>query len=146
MSKMLLIYVAGPYRAPTVWETDKNIHNARVWGAALAKHNVYPVIPHSNMGHMEGAADDSLWLTGALELLSRCDGAIFIPGWSRSRGAGTEYEVAISNRISVLDASGWEGRGGSNVYDALAGWTEQVRSGMDWSAFAAAPDPNCQED
>ena len=45
--KPLLIYVAGPYRAPTAWGIEQNIHAARAMGVQIAKHGAYPVIPHA---------------------------------------------------------------------------------------------------
>ena len=92
----LLIYVAGPYRAPTTWGINCNIHKARLWGAELAKLGVYPVIPHSNTSHFDGIAEDKLWLDGTMQLLHRCDAAIFIEGWKDSSGARAEMERALS--------------------------------------------------
>ena len=99
-----LIYVAGPYRAATTWQIDRNITNARVWGAKLAGWGAYPVIPHSNTAHMDGVADDSLWLAGTMELLRRCDGAIFIEGWLDSSGAKQEWAEASRLNLRRVDA------------------------------------------
>lgn len=99
-----LIYVAGPYRAATTWQIDRNITNARVWGAKLAGWGAYPVIPHSNTAHMDGAADDALWLAGTMELLRRCDGAIFIEGWKESRGSCAEWDEATRLNLPRMDA------------------------------------------
>lgn len=118
----LLIYVAGPYRAETTWEVHKNIHNARMWGAALAKQGAYPIIPHSNTAHMDGAADDRLWLAGTLELLKRCDGAVFITGWPNSKGSVVEHQTAKELGIPVLDISNWEQRGGANIASDFGLW------------------------
>ena len=99
-----LIYVAGPYRAATTWQIDRNITNARAWGAKLAKWGAYPVIPHSNTAHMDGAADDALWLAGTMELLRRCDGAIFIEGWKESRGSCAEWDEVVRLKQPRMDA------------------------------------------
>lgn len=101
----LLIYVAGPYRAPTTWEINVNIHNARLWGAVVAKLGAYPVIPHSNTAHMDGVADDKLWLAGTLALLRRCDAAVFIQGWKDSQGSIVEHQTAKDLGIPVLYVS-----------------------------------------
>lgn len=118
----LLVYVAGPYRAKTTWDINCNIHKARVWGAAIAKCGAYPVIPHSNTAHFDGIADDKLWLDGTLELLSRCDAAIFIDGWRESSGSKAEWERAKVLRMPVLDVDGWSSRGGANVGNDLRDW------------------------
>ena len=62
MTNPLLIYVAGPYRAPTAWQREQNIHRAREVGVMLARAGAYPVIPHANTAHLDGEADDALWL------------------------------------------------------------------------------------
>jgi hypothetical protein len=71
---MKLVYIAGPYRAPTTWDVDQNIHRAREIGAIVAGLGAYPIIPHSNTAHMDGAADDVLWLAGiaAHNTLDKC--------------------------------------------------------------------------
>lgn len=122
----LLVYVAGPYRAPTTWEVHKNIHNARLWGAALAKAGAYPVIPHSNTAHMDGAASDQLWLSGTMELMRRCDGAIFISGWEQSKGSMAEMEEAKRLELPILDVSIWEARGGAVIAYDLSQWLNDV--------------------
>lgn len=123
-----LIYIAGPYRAPTTWEINVNITNARQWGVRFAKMGAYPVIPHSNTAHMDGAAADSLWLGGTLELLRRCDGAIFIPGWPDSKGSQAEWEEAGRLRIPRLDANV---HAGSLTMDVLLrDWLEGVKVSM----------------
>jgi hypothetical protein len=123
----LLIYVAGPYRAPTTWEIHKNIHNARLWGVVLAKQGAYPVIPHSNTAHMDGAASDDLWLPGTLELLRRCDGAIFIEGWRDSKGSKIEREECRKMGKPVLEVDGWNGRGGANIANDVIEWLDMVK-------------------
>jgi len=64
----------------------------------------YPVIPLSNTAHMDGAADDALWLAGTMELLRRCDGAIFIAGWKESRGSCAEWDEATRLNLPRMDA------------------------------------------
>ena len=122
----LLIYVAGPYRAPTAWQREQNIHRARVWGMALAKAGAYPVIPHANTAHFDGEAEDTLWLAGTLRLMHRCDGVLMIDGWSQSTGARAEREDADRYALHVLDADGWSSRGGANVGNDLREWLRLI--------------------
>lgn len=100
---MKLVYVAGPYRGPSTWKIDRNISAAREWGMAIAMCGSYPVIPHSNTAHFDGTLNDSFWLEGTLELLSRCDCAIFIPGWVKSSGSRGEWILAEKLGIPALD-------------------------------------------
>lgn len=73
---MKLVYVAGPYRATTVWGVEQNILAAQAVGAqVLAIDGLHPVIPHMNTRQMEGIASDEQVLAGTLEMLRRCAGA-----------------------------------------------------------------------
>jgi Domain of unknown function (DUF4406) len=113
---MKLVYVAGPYRAPTTWEISLNIHWARTLGAMVATAGAYPVIPHSNTAHMDGLAPDELWLKGTMEMMRRCDAVIFTSDWERSTGA--REERAEAGRIGlpcfdcIFELRGWLARVG----------------------------------
>lgn len=91
---MRLVYVAGPYRGNTAWEVEQNIRRAEALGYEVALAGAYPVIPHTNTrAHFEGAQSAAeFWLDGTLELLRRCDAAIFTADWQRSSGARAERE------------------------------------------------------
>jgi len=123
----LLVYIAGPYRAPTTWEIHKNIHNARVWGVVVARAGAYPMIPHSNTAHFDGAVEgDDFWLQGTLEMMRRCDGVFLTPGWTRSSGSRAEKLEAESYGIPILDADGWGERGGSHIHEDVVCWLATV--------------------
>jgi len=89
-----LIYVAGPYRASTEYGLHDNIARARQAGALLAASGAYPVIPHCNTAFMGGLQSDAFWLKSTLELLRRCDGAVFVGAWRRSVGSVGEWQEA----------------------------------------------------
>lgn len=122
---MNLIYVAGPYRGPSTWKIDQNINTAREWGMIVALSGAYPVIPHSNTAHFDGTLDDKFWLDGTLKLLSRCDGAIFIPGWIKSSGSRGEWSLAEKLNLPALDLE--EVRPGQASY-MIKGWLAEVKS------------------
>lgn len=92
----------------------------------MAKAGAYPVIPHSNTAHMDGAASDQLWLSGTMELMRRCDGAIFISGWEQSKGSMAEMEEAKRLELPILDVSIWEARGGAVIAYDLSQWLNDV--------------------
>lgn len=92
--KIPLIYVAAPYRAKSAWEIDVNIYRARAIGAEIAKLGAYPVIPQSNTAHFDGIADDAVFMDGTMELMKRCDAAVFVKvNADFSSGVKAEYEA-----------------------------------------------------
>lgn len=87
---MKVIYIAGPYRAKSGWEIEQNIRKAEELGLEVAKLGAVPLIPHTQYRFFQGQLPDEFWLEGTLELLRRCDGAIFLPTWTSSSGSKTE--------------------------------------------------------
>lgn len=98
---MRLVYLAGPYRAATVWGTHQNIQTAlRIGAEIVAKFpGWYPVIPHANTAYMDGVARDQYFLDGAMELMRRCDAVLVMPGWASSKGSIAE--IAEAERLGL---------------------------------------------
>ena len=97
-----LLYVAGKYRAATREAVSANIEAARQVGIAAAGLGWYPVIPHTNTAHMEHDlphAGDTFWLAGTLELMTRCDAVVLVPGWETSEG--TQAEISEADRLRI---------------------------------------------
>jgi len=92
---MKLVYVAGPYNAPTDWERENNIWHARSAGAQVVMHGAYPVIPHANTAHFGGLADEELFYAGSMALLEACHGILLLNGWNVSKGAQSEFARAV---------------------------------------------------
>jgi len=103
----VLVYVAGPYRAETVNGVFDNIAAARAVAVELWQAGFTPVVPHLNSAFMGGVVGDQVILDGDLEILeaiSRADGvALFIAGWSYSRGCQIEYEFCQTSAISIFE-------------------------------------------
>lgn len=100
---MKLIYIAGPFRAPTLFEITQNVARAEYWGLQVAKLGHMPLIPHANTWKMYGAAPEELFLEGTRLLLTKCDGAVFIPGWVVSSGSRDEHELCHQINIPHLN-------------------------------------------
>lgn len=101
---MKLIYIAGPYRAPTRWQEEQNVRVAEAIGYKVARLGAYPVIPHSNTRpYFADAQPGEFWLDGTLELLRRCDAVLLITGWENSEGARGERHEAQSRGTPVFD-------------------------------------------
>lgn len=96
-----LIYVAGKYRAATREAVAANIEAARQVGIEAARLGWYPVIPHANTAHMEDDLQhaDQFWLAGTLELMTRCDAVVLVPGWETSEG--TRGEIAKADQLHI---------------------------------------------
>lgn len=100
---MLLVYIAGPYRAQTSWRRHCNIMQAEAAAFDIASMGLFPLVPHKNTEHFDGELSDNFWLEGYLELLRRCDAVFALWGWKTSRGATTEITTANMLGIPVLD-------------------------------------------
>ncbi len=95
--RKFVIYVAGPYRAPTWGGVKKNVADAMDVAAELLEAGYTVICPHS-MTHgfeMYGLAND-VFLESDLELVRRCDALVMLPGWQSSRGSRAEHELATS--------------------------------------------------
>lgn len=100
---MKLIYIAGPFRAPTAWGIAENVRAAERVGLDVARLGAFPIIPHAMTAHFHGECSDDLWLSGTIDLLRRCDGAVFIPGWGKSRGSRAEWRECCALAIPHCD-------------------------------------------
>lgn len=114
---MKVVYVAGPFRAPTQWGIAENIRAAERVGLEIALAGAMPLIPHANTAHFHGIGSDQVWIDGTLELLRRCDAAVFIPGWPKSSGSRGEWDECRLKRMPKLDLHAYE-----------LTWTEQVQA------------------
>lgn len=100
---MKIAYVAGPYRDPRgEWYVWQNIQRAREVAMQLWQAGYGVFCPHSNTFMMGGGCDDSVWLKGDLEILSRCDLIVMLPGWEQSQGAKAELEMALLKSIPTF--------------------------------------------
>lgn len=94
---MKVVYVAGPYRAPTAWGRQQNIHRAMEVAAEVWKLNAVALCPHANSSNLDGIVPDQSFLDGTLELLRRSDAMILVDGWHDS--AGTKGEIDLCERV-----------------------------------------------
>ena len=99
---MKVVYIAGPFRAPTAWGIAENIRQAERLGLEVAKLGLMPLIPHANTAHFHGELPDEFFLDGTMELLRRSDAVMLLPDWERSSGARAEVAEAERIRIPVF--------------------------------------------
>ncbi len=100
---MKIVYIAGPFRASTAWGIAENVRAAERIGLEVARHGAMPLIPHANTAHFHGEGSDQVWIDGTLELLRRCDAAVFIPGWPNSSGSRGEWSECVQLQMPRLD-------------------------------------------
>ena len=96
-----IVYIAGPYRGKTEWETTLNIRIAELAAAHYWREGYTVICPHKNSGFMGGVVPDEEILAGDIEILKRCDMAVFITGYRESEGSMSEYITAINRGIYI---------------------------------------------
>lgn len=136
---MKLVYVAGPYRAATLFEVEANIRRARDRAVDVVRAGHYPVVPHLCTGFMDGLAPDEHFLAGARALLSRCDEVWLVRDWRTSRGTLRELSLAAELGRAVHDEHHYaDGAFPRAAYDA-----EMLREVIQeaWEDLADTPEP-----
>lgn len=122
---MRLLYIAGPFTAPTLEQQERNVRAAEAAAHAVATEcsNVYPVVPHS-LGlklPCHGAFSDYHY-AGTLRLMEACHAVLLIPGWERSLGAVREADRAAELGMPVFRLE-------HGVLAAIHQWAKEEVSG-----------------
>jgi nucleoside 2-deoxyribosyltransferase len=139
-----LVYIAGPFRAPTPWQVEQNIRDAEAISVAVARMpGLFPVCPHTMGRFLSGAAPDKVWLEGDLEMLRRCDAVLLVPRWYRSSGTRAELVEAHRLGIPVFEASCplevlapvdcgrvWPGSESPDIRSTMSDWAEEPRKAV----------------
>jgi len=102
---MQLVYIAGPYRAPTIRGVVENIQRAEKVAIRYWQYGCAVICPHKNTALMDGSVNDNdhdVWLKGDLEMLKRCDVIVMMNDWQSSEGAKAEHEFAKENGIEIV--------------------------------------------
>lgn len=122
-NKIPLIYIAGPFAAPTNYELQQNVARVEALGLQVAKLGALPVMPHCMNRNFFGQLTEDFWLAGVMELLDRCDALVLTPGWQRSKGAVQENSRALDRGMPWLV---YEDVGQQLREDRLAKFVEYV--------------------
>ena len=103
---MEVIYVAGPYRAKTKEQRDKNIIEASKLGVKVWEIGMVPIVPHNNCRKFEDYTDkvtDETYLNGGLALMHRCDAILVVENnWIKSEGTRIEILHAMRYHIPIF--------------------------------------------
>jgi nucleoside 2-deoxyribosyltransferase len=90
-----LIYIAGPFRAPTPWEIEQNVRRAEEYALSVAQLGGIPLCPHTMYRFYQNSLTDEFWLEAGLVLLRRCDAVVVtVPYPDSLKSAGTTAEIA----------------------------------------------------
>jgi hypothetical protein len=97
------IYIAGPIKAETSWQREKNIRNAEEETLGVLKLGAAAFCPHTQARFYDGEMPYEAWIACDLEVLKRCDAVYFIQGWQDSTGACKEHAFAEANDIPIFE-------------------------------------------
>jgi nucleoside 2-deoxyribosyltransferase len=98
-----LVYVSGPYTAPTDNEINENIQRAEDIAVMLMRNGFDVITPHKNTaGYQQYEFTHERYLEQDINILSRCDAIIMMNGWRYSKGACIEMEYAREKKIPII--------------------------------------------
>ena len=96
---MRVIYIAGPYRAATPYQVERNIRKAEAMMLLVCELGYAALCPHTMTRYLDGTFTDEYWLEATLELMRRCDAVVCCNGWENSEG--TCGEIAEAERLGL---------------------------------------------
>ena len=99
---MKVAYIAGPYRARTIFGRILNIYRARKIAIKYWQKGYAVICPHTNSAHFDGKAPDNTFLDGYLKLVEISDVIVMLPGWLNSSGSKAEHKLATSLKKEII--------------------------------------------
>ena len=99
---MKLVYLAGPYTAENDWLVFMNVVTARVWAEDVMRRGYAVYSPHAQNFASSMSWDDIM--DRDIEVLSRCDMLVMLPGWEESRGSQMEHRYAVEHEIPIYES------------------------------------------
>ena len=103
MTRLKVVYVAGPFRASDAWDLQRNIRRALDVSFKVASLGMIPLCPHSMYEHFDRTLTEEFWLEATQELLRRCDYMVVVGHWLPSAGTSGERKLAESLGIPVFE-------------------------------------------
>ena len=100
----MIIYVAGHYRARTIFGKILNIIKAWVVSIRISRKGYVVFCPHMNTALFDIFCnhDDKFWLEAGKEFLSKFDAIYMMKGWTSSRGSIDEHCTALQLNIPIF--------------------------------------------
>lgn len=100
---MKVVYVAGPFTAPTAWGIEQNVRVAEEAGLRVAEMGASALVPHTMGRHLVGTITPAYWYEATLALMLKCDAVLTVDAWGSSNGATNEVLVAREKGIPVFE-------------------------------------------
>lgn len=72
---------------------ERAARELRLWGFEIASPHD---IDHGETPETQGQLSYSIYMKAGIKLLMECDGIIMIDGWTHSRGAMAEFNIAVA--------------------------------------------------
>lgn len=101
-------YISGPYRAATTRRIQDNIMAAGEVALKYWKLGYAVICPQMNTALFDGECEDKVWLEGDIELMKRADIVVMMKGWTFSKGAAAEFELAAELQMEIVYEPGAE--------------------------------------
>lgn len=120
---MFRVFIAGPYRAPTAWQRECNIHKAKALALKAWKAGFSVFCPHSNTAQFDDECPDQVWLDGIVEWLKVSEAVLVMEGYEQSPGSVNELVIAMRMKIPVFDS-----------VEGLMEWRDKARENKPVSA------------
>ncbi len=97
-SEQPLIYIAGPYSAPTEIGILDNIRKACEARDRLIENGWAVVCPHANTANMDNT-NPGIYYRMDLALLARCNAIYMLKDWENSAGAMMEFVFSTESKL-----------------------------------------------
>jgi hypothetical protein len=97
-----VVYVAGPYSAPTAWQREQNIRRAEALTLELWERGVPAICVHAIARNYFGAVSERLAVAIDDALLDRCDAVLLVEGWEHSTGTLAEIKRATAAFMPIF--------------------------------------------
>lgn len=98
-----MIYIAGPFRAPTPFAIEMNIRRAEEMAYRVWQLGSCAICPHTLGRITHGNFEDPFLLDAMKLLLSRCDAVLLMPNWQDSKGTQAEVVLAQEMKLPIHD-------------------------------------------
>jgi hypothetical protein len=95
----VIVYVAGPYNAPTAFQREMNIRSAELVSLRVAQMGHSPICPHTMARHFFGELPEELAIRWCDDLLRLCEVVVLVPGWRQS--PGTLREIGLAEQLGI---------------------------------------------